>query len=54
MKFLYGADYNPEQWKNHPEILKKDIELLCQSEYSDGARWKRQRANMIFRFMIIL
>lgn len=28
MKFLYGADYNPEQWKNHPEILKKDIELM--------------------------
>ena len=26
--FLYGADYNPEQWKNSPEILDKDIELM--------------------------
>ena len=27
-KFLYGADYNPEQWKKYPDILKKDIELM--------------------------
>lgn len=26
--FLYGADYNPEQWKKSPEILEKDIELM--------------------------
>lgn len=25
---LYGADYNPEQWKNHPEILEEDIRLM--------------------------
>ncbi len=27
-EFLYGADYNPEQWLNQPEILAKDIELM--------------------------
>ena len=27
-KLLYGGDYNPEQWLDHPEILKKDIEML--------------------------
>ena len=26
--FLYGADYNPEQWKKSPEVLEKDIELM--------------------------
>ena len=28
MEFLFGADYNPEQWKKHPEILEKDVELM--------------------------
>ena len=27
-KILYGADYNPEQWKKHPEILEEDIRLM--------------------------
>lgn len=27
-KLLYGGDYNPEQWLDHPEILEKDIELM--------------------------
>lgn len=27
-KLLHGADYNPEQWLDHPDILKKDIELM--------------------------
>ncbi|MCP1103236.1 beta-galactosidase [Aequitasia blattaphilus] len=27
-KFLHGGDYNPEQWLEHPEILKKDLELF--------------------------
>ena len=26
--FLYGADYNPEQWKKHPNILEEDIQLM--------------------------
>ena len=25
---LHGADYNPEQWLEYPEILKKDIQLM--------------------------
>ena len=27
-KLLYGGDYNPEQWLDHPEILKQDIEYF--------------------------
>jgi len=27
-KLLYGADYNPDQWLDHPEILAKDIEYM--------------------------
>lgn len=27
-KFLYGGDYNPEQWLDQPEILKQDLELM--------------------------
>lgn len=27
-KLLHGGDYNPEQWLNRPDILKKDIEML--------------------------
>ena len=26
--FLHGADYNPEQWLDRPDILAKDIELM--------------------------
>ena len=25
---LHGADYNPEQWLDRPDILAKDIELM--------------------------
>lgn len=25
---LHGGDYNPEQWKDYPEVLQKDIELF--------------------------
>lgn len=27
-KFIYGGDYNPEQWLDMPEILKTDIEYF--------------------------
>lgn len=27
-KFLHGADYNPEQWLDYPEIFEKDVELM--------------------------
>ena len=26
--FFYGADYNPDQWQNSPDILERDIELM--------------------------
>ncbi len=26
--FLHGGDYNPEQWLDRPDILKKDVELM--------------------------
>ena len=27
-KLLFGGDYNPDQWKNYPEILSEDIRLM--------------------------
>lgn len=29
--FLYGGDYNPEQWLDRPDILAQDIELMRQA-----------------------
>lgn len=29
---LHGADYNPEQWLDRPDILAKDIELMKQTQ----------------------
>lgn len=28
LKFLHGADYNPDQWLDRPDILQRDIELM--------------------------
>ncbi len=33
--FLHGADYNPEQWKNYPEILKEDQRLMKLAEMNE-------------------
>ena len=27
-QILYGGDYNPEQWLDEPEILKKDVQYM--------------------------
>lgn len=27
-KIIYGGDYNPEQWLDYPEVVKKDIEMM--------------------------
>lgn len=27
---LHGADYNPEQWENYPDIIEKDIAMMQQ------------------------
>lgn len=26
--FLHGADYNPEQWKDYPDVLREDMRLM--------------------------
>lgn len=31
-KFLYGGDYNPEQWLDQPEVLKQDLELMKRAQ----------------------
>ena len=28
---LYGADYNPEQWLDMPDVLTKDVEMMKQA-----------------------
>lgn len=30
-RILHGGDYNPEQWLNRPDILKRDIEFMKQA-----------------------
>ncbi|MGX7164708.1 beta-galactosidase [Enterococcus massiliensis] len=30
-RLLHGGDYNPDQWLDYPDILKKDIELMQQA-----------------------
>lgn len=27
-RFLYGGDYNPDQWLEYPDILKEDIRMM--------------------------
>ena len=27
-RFIYGGDYNPEQWLDRPDILKQDLLLM--------------------------
>lgn len=29
---LHGGDYNPEQWKDHPNILEHDVELMKKAD----------------------
>ena len=29
---LHGADYNPEQWENYPDIIDKDIAMMKQAK----------------------
>ena len=32
---LHGADYNPEQWENDPDIIDKDIAMMQQARLPD-------------------
>ena len=25
---IHGADYNPEQWRDHPEVWEEDLRLM--------------------------
>ena len=34
-KLLHGGDYNPEQWLDHPEILKQDIEYFKKAHINE-------------------
>lgn len=34
-KMLHGGDYNPEQWLDSPEILKKDIEYFKKAKINE-------------------
>ena len=31
-KFMYGGDYNPEQWLDRPDILQQDLKLMKQAK----------------------
>lgn len=31
-RLLHGADYNPDQWLDYPEILKEDLEMMRKSK----------------------
>ncbi|WBM69648.1 beta-galactosidase [Buttiauxella sp. WJP83] len=32
LNFLHGADYNPDQWLNQPDILEKDIAMMKETK----------------------
>ncbi|MCL6744909.1 beta-galactosidase [Kosakonia sp. R1.Fl] len=32
VSLLHGADYNPEQWENYPDIIDKDIAMMEQAK----------------------
>jgi len=35
--FIYGGDYNPEQWLAMPEILEQDIEYMKEAHINEDA-----------------
>ena len=39
-KFIYGGDYNPEQWLDRPDILKQDLLLMKKSTHKYGNTWR--------------
>ena len=46
--FIYGGDYNPEQWLAMPEILEQDIEYMkvsgCGKRHCGFQRvWKKRK-----------
>ncbi len=39
--FLFGADYNPDQWRNTPEVWGEDIRLMKLTQFSRNTKCKR-------------
>ena len=37
-RMLHGGDYNPEQWLDRPDILKKDIEYFKKAHINTVCR----------------
>ena len=53
--YLHGGDYNPEQWLDRPDILKKDIEYFKKAHINIVSTEKsscaiRIHAKKIFRW----
>lgn len=52
---IYGADYNPDQWLTHPEIIRKDFELMPKAGMNSATigvfAWKElEPQEGVFRF----
>ena len=52
--FLHGGDYNPEQWLDRPDILKKTLNILRRPisipfpwECFPGQCWNRKKTDII-------
>ena len=53
--FIYGGDYNPEQWLDRPDILEKDIVLMKKARINTvtlgvfpGPYWSQRKTIIIF------
>ena len=51
--YLHGGDYNPEQWLDRPDILKKDIEYFKKAHINTvsmgmfpGLCWSQKREDI--------
>ena len=52
-RFLHGGDYNPDQWLDYPEILKKDLAYMQKPTSIRshlgcllGALWSQQKGSI--------
>ena len=52
-RILYGGDYNPDQWLEHPEVLEQDVRLMKESKVNcvslgilPGLRWNRRKESI--------
>ena len=52
-KMIHGGDYNPEQWLDSPDILRKDIEYFKKAKikfpwgFSPGQFWNPVKGSTI-------